>query len=711
MSDGTLGQAAGDVLFAAPAWLLLVDRAGRVRFANRPLLEFLGRRSEEVVGRSLEEVLPPAAGDGGDAAAAIRRTVEDGVARDLPAVRFRAGGGEERAVDVRTAPIALPDGRHAIAMLTDVSEHYRSREAIRQEKRKLEEIVHGMGASLAVLDPELRVVWANKTFEKWFGEMWGKRFHHALRGLFLVGDLDPARIFTEAEYMSKEWAHIDGQGNRRYYRNIILPAYDAGGRLKELVLVTQDLTEVTLRAEQHRLLRDLANLLQTTLDLDRLLYIILTCLTAGHALGFNRAFIFLTDPAGERITGRMGVGPSSREEAFSIWADLAASRKSLMDLTTDYDRFREREPGVLTRLVHSLSYPLTEEAAAREVVVRAALENRMQVVRDAGTDPRVGTWFRERFGAREFACMPLQSKGRVVGVVLVDNVFSDRAISEEQSAMLELFASAAGMAVDNARTYAELKRSMTQLEEAQEAAIHAERLATVGRLAAHVAHEIRNPLVTIGGFAARVRRKPNDVERVIRAADIIYEEVLRLESILSGVMDFTRPANLEPAMRNVNDVVQKLADVVRDDLHEDRIELTLVLSEVPDCPLDEKRLHQALLNLVKNAVDGLKEREEGNVPRRLEIRTDSADGMVRIAVTDNGAGVAPDLMPVLFEPFTSRKAGGTGLGLAVVRKIMLDHGGDATAKSRRGEGATFTLHLPVNPPARLRREEKGAKTS
>lgn len=684
-----------DILFALPAWLLVVDSHLRIRFANRSILDFLGKKFAGVAGEELGAVLTAGILEGREAVATIRGTLEEGRPGNLAGIRVRTPAGSERSIDLQATPIDMPGGRHVLAIFHDVTGHFLSRETMRQEKRKLEEIVNGMGASLAVLDPELKVRWANKTFEKWFGEMWGKRFHYALRGLFLVGDLDPARIFTEAEYMSKEWAHIDGHGNRRYYRNIILPAHDPAGTLEELILVTQDLTEVTLRAEQHRLLRDLANLLQTTLELDRLLYIILTCLTAGHALGFNRAFVFLTDPAGERIAGRMGVGPSTREEAFTIWADLAASRRSLMDLTMDYERFRSLEPGHLTRLARGLSYPLNEAGADREIVARTVLENRMQIVRDAWADPRVTPEFRDRFGVREFACTPLQSKGRVLGVLVVDNVFSDRAISEEQAGMLELFSAAAGLAVDNAGTYAELKKSLEQLEKAQEAAIQAERLATVGRLAAHVAHEIRNPLVTIGGFAASVRRKPGDVDRVSRAADIIYEEVLRLEAILSGVMDFTRPGRLELRTQNVNDVVRKIVDPLGEELREKEVELRLELGDVPEVPLDEKQVHQALLNLVRNAIESLESKERPPRPRRLVVRTEARDGRVRVAVEDNGEGVPEDLRPVLFEPFISGKTRGTGVGLAVVRKILLDHGGDVTVDSVRGEGATFTLCLPI----------------
>ena len=292
-------------------------------------------------------------------------------------------------------------------------------------------------------------------------------------------------------------------------------------------------------------------------------------------------------------------------------------------------------------------------------------------------------------------------------VLLGDNVFSGRPISAEQVAVLDLFAATAGLAVDNARTYAELKKSLTQLEEAQDALIHSERLATVGRLAAHVAHEIRNPLVTIGGFARSILKWTDDRERVRASAGIIYEEVLRLEQILSGVMDFTRPARLRPEITQVNDLVRRLAEKMGDEVREAGVELHLDLEEdLPACPVDWVQLTQVLVNLVRNGLESLA--AHAGDRRRLAIRTRRLEDSVRVDVSDTGPGVPEDLLPALFEPFISRKAGGTGLGLAVVRKIMLDHGGDVVAANLPDRGACLTLTLPLEAvhPAHLEVEER-----
>ncbi len=690
-------RAAGlSVLDAAPVWILIADEYLRMRFANRALLELWDIPLSRIAGRRLDRMLIADLDEGRHAIKATKEVLATGRPVKLTALRLRPRTGAERAADLTITPVTIGDRPHALLTLSDVSEHWFSGETIRQEKRKLEEIVNGMGAALGVLDKDLKVVWANKTFQDWFGEMWGQRFDFALRGLMLVGDTDPERIFTEREHTSREWAHYTASGDKRYYRNIILPTHDSFGRLKELVLVTQDLTEVTLRAEQHRLLRDLANLLQSTLDLDRLLYIILTCATAGHALGFNRAFVFLKDPETGVLRGEMGVGPGSQEEAFVIWAELAGAQRSLSDLTSDYQQAELLESQPLARMVRELSYPLGAEDARREVVARTALENRSQLIRDSDSDPRVTPEFRENFGCSEFVSVPLTTKGKVVGVLLADNVFSSRPISEEQVNILELFASPAGLAIDNALTYAELKDSLKRRREAEEALIQSERLATVGRLAAHVAHEIRNPLTTIGGFARSILKKPEDGERVQRAAGIIAEEVGRLEGILSGVMDFTRPARVQPAPVDANELVSKCLVMLEQDAAESGISLSFSAAEnLPPCMLDEEQIHQVLLNLIRNAFEALREQEDREEPPRVEITTRAVEGAVELDIRDNGPGMAAELVDKVFEPFISCRVGGTGLGLAVGRKIMLDHGGDVSVTSEPGKGAVFTLTLPL----------------
>ena len=708
-----LERFSADVVSSLHAWLLVLDGELRLRFTNQAFCHYREEEAEALEERDVCTLLPPSLLQNSGFPDAVRRVQESRQPERLSNIRFQDKGGAEHVVDIRLNPIDFSGGQGVLAIIMDVTERWHADEAIREEKRKIEDIVHGMGGSLALLDQDLHVLWANKTFETWFGPLQGQRFEHALHGLNLNGRTDPNEIFTEREHHSQEWEFITSDGLTRYYRNIVVPTRDSDGRLRELVLVTQDLTEITLRAQRHLLLRDLSTLLQSTLDQDRLLYILLTCVTAGHALGFNRAFLFLVDESQRTLKGVMGVGPASREEAFRIWSELAGQHTSLLDLAANFDNLPPLREWPLTKLLQPMVYHLDRPGVEREIIARTAQMNEPQRVTDAAADERVTATFRERFGSHEFICVPLQAKGRVVGVVMADNIYSGQPLSHDQIDTLALFAGPAGLAIENAQTYAELKLRMDQLRKAQDALVHAEKLATVGSLAAHVAHEIRNPLVTIGGFAHSMLRRPDDAVRVERNARIIHEEVLRLERILGDVMDFSKPTHPDRAMHNINDIVLRVAEILGDELNAKGVRLRLTCGDVPPCPVDEQQVFQVLLNLVRNGVDSMAENIDGR-EKRVEVRTFRSDASVHVRITDTGAGIAPELIPRLFDPFFTTKTSGTGLGLAVTRKIVQDHGGDIDVESRPGQGSAFTLTFPleaVAPPHLEHGRETDAETA
>jgi hypothetical protein len=253
--------------------------------------------------------------------------------------------------------------------------------------------------------------------------------------------------------------------------------------------------------------------------------------------------------------------------------------------------------------------------------------------------------------------------------------------------------------VDNARTYAELKDSLEQLKETQTRLIHSERLATVGQLAANVAHEIRNPLATIGGFARSILKKPEDAERAKESASIISDEVSRLEAVLSEIMDFTRPSKPRLSRRKIEEAVDRVATTMAPEFARHGAQLTQERrSGTPPVLYDENHLQQVLVNLVRNSLEAMAEHPRPDHANRVVIRTFSVEGKVFVEVEDSGPGLPLEFLPRLFEPFFSRKEHGTGLGLAVVRKILHDHGGEILARNAPGGGALFAFWLPEEGP-------------
>ncbi len=233
------------------------------------------------------------------------------------------------------------------------------------------------------------------------------------------------------------------------------------------------------------------------------------------------------------------------------------------------------------------------------------------------------------------------------------------------------------------------------LEEREQRLIHSERLATVGRIAAQITHEIRNPLAAIGLNAELIADELGDAQNEARRQlAAISAEVDRLSEITESYLRFVRMPRLKLEREDPAGIVSSAVEFARAELVQAGIELSLhAPPDLPDIAADENQLRQALLNLLRNAKEAMpgggKIRVAVDVPR---------PGRLAISVSDTGGGIAPENVARLFEPFFSTKAKGTGLGLALVQQILNEHGGRVEVDSRPDRGTTFVLDFPALPP-------------
>lgn len=240
-----------------------------------------------------------------------------------------------------------------------------------------------------------------------------------------------------------------------------------------------------------------------------------------------------------------------------------------------------------------------------------------------------------------------------------------------------------------------VREGMRKLVETQEKLLRSERFAAIGQAASHLAHEIKNPLLLMGGFASQVRRKlPGDSPHIEKLG-IIEEEARRLEQMLAEVQNFTRPTRPSKEQADLNAAVEEVLRLMAQDLKDRGVACVLDLDRsLPLVPHDPRQIKQVLLNLVKNAAEAM---PDGGT---LRLRTRVENGQARVSVADTGAGMSAEVLANVFSPFYTTKAQGTGLGLAVCFRIMEDHGGEIGVQSREGRGSTFTLALPLaEPPA------------
>ncbi len=229
------------------------------------------------------------------------------------------------------------------------------------------------------------------------------------------------------------------------------------------------------------------------------------------------------------------------------------------------------------------------------------------------------------------------------------------------------------------------------LKEFRDQLIQAERLATAGKMAASFAHEIRNPLSSMRMLAQMLMQKPEMLgEKHQRSIRYILEEIERIDTIVKGLMEFARPSSLDLKQQPIAPVLQAVLALMEANLAHHKIQLVLNLSrETPEIQFDSDKLKQVFMNVVLNAMEAM---PQGGV---LQVSTFTENNSVCIKVEDTGVGIPGADVEHLFEPFFTRKTRGTGLGLANVKRILEEHGGDVEIESALGEGTEVLLWLPV----------------
>lgn len=237
---------------------------------------------------------------------------------------------------------------------------------------------------------------------------------------------------------------------------------------------------------------------------------------------------------------------------------------------------------------------------------------------------------------------------------------------------------------------------ITALDDMQQQLSRAERLATLGQVAAGIAHEIRNPLVGIGSTAALLRDEfdPSDEKRA--DLDIILNETRRLDRIVNQIIDYARPRDLVPTQWAMDGIIEEVLKLLDTRLETQRITVTRFCSPTLAAYADRDQIKQVLLNLCHNSLDAMP--AGGDLRISAGQAAHAGNAGVFIEVADTGSGISQKHLAQVFQPFfTTGKRHGTGLGLAICRNIAEAHGGDMTLASEPGKGTMARLWLPLRP--------------
>jgi signal transduction histidine kinase/putative methionine-R-sulfoxide reductase with GAF domain len=329
---------------------------------------------------------------------------------------------------------------------------------------------------------------------------------------------------------------------------------------------------------------------------------------------------------------------------------------------------------------------------------RALEEQRLLATEDWARDERVNKDIARRWAGAAALILPLVARKATLGLLVLTSAAPHR-WTEDQVDVAEALASQASVALENARLYDKARRAYRELNEAQARIIQSEKMAVVGTFASGLAHEVRNPLNSIALQLSILERRvaplPAGVAGEIRElVGVIREEVKRLDNLVGDFLQFSRSNRVQYRPASLDALVDEVARLLRPEARAAGVTLRRqrIGGAIPDLRVDPEKIKQVAINLVQNAIEAM---PEGGV---VTLESGLVDGRAVMVVRDAGPGL-PEGLDV-FQLFVTTKAQGTGLGLSIAQQIVLEHGGEIATASAPGEGATFTVSLPVERPER-----------
>ena len=305
-------------------------------------------------------------------------------------------------------------------------------------------------------------------------------------------------------------------------------------------------------------------------------------------------------------------------------------------------------------------------------------------------------------GFQSTVYIPLTTKGTTSGVMCVSSL-NPNTFSSEFVEFLTVIGNHIGVAVDNTNMHKNIKKAYQELKEVQDQIVWTEKLASLGKLAATIAHEINNPLAGVLNYTrliikqfSRNRFSPEKLEEILRYLKIMESETARCGEIVKDLLAFARRTKITMESNRIEDIIDKTLNLISHELEIKEIQLTKnIASNLPKIKCDFKQIQQVLLNLMYNAIESMSNKGTLTITTN---RTNGAMAFLEVAISDTGCGISEKDMENIFEPFytTKEEGKGVGLGLSVVYGIIAKHNGTISVESELGKGSTFKVRLPCS---------------
>lgn len=477
-------------------------------------------------------------------------------------------------------------------------------------------------------------------------------------------------------------------------------SFDADGRANGIFGIIEDVSEQVKRqqelkdrVEELSILSQISQEVSSANDTDEVIKVILTGVTARQGLGFNRAFLFLLDDESRMLTGRLAIGPADADEAGKIWSSLEKDERSLPELLSLYQVESERSNRSLTDLISGMRIDITNGSLfARAMQERAPLVIGCETELDRITERILG-----RLGEKQVAMTPLVTRDRAVGLLLVDNAITHKEITDDDRQFLKLIADQTAAAVERSYLYRDLRERAVELErinsklaETQNQIIEAEKMSVIGEITAAVAHELRNPLTIIGGFANLMNKNHDPGSSDIEYLDIIISETQRAEGVLTDVLDFSRASKAKDRRLDLNGLIRQAFDMLtlRMGSGRNRIKSTLCDAELPLWGNPDQLLHayyQILWTLIQE------------LPMEIipKISTYALPEASRLEICCDHAPRHREKVEKLLGQYFGAGNSTKRLSLIVAEETLKHHGGNLGVESNPEEGPVLFVQLPL----------------
>jgi signal transduction histidine kinase len=445
-----------------------------------------------------------------------------------------------------------------------------------------------------------------------------------------------------------------------------------------------------------RFLHELGSVLQSSVDLEEVLSVALTAITAGKGFGMNRAFLFMTDKERDHLQGYLAIGPRNYEEASQTWSEIASND---MDLQTLAQNFRKNKLSAERAKFHDVLERLSVPLSNTENILIKVMDGKNPIlIQNAFNDPNVPAEFAQILGVDTFLLMPLISRNRRVGIIIADNCITHRQITDEDMRSLETFTFPVAFAIERASLYDRLQVELSRVTEAgnklkeqQELIVKMEKMALVGRITSSVAHSIRNPLMIIGGFARSMLKNTPESDPKRDFIESIVSEARQLEGVLDEILNYSD--SLYPT-RDFWDANYLVEGVIRDTSDAQQVsDCTCGFAaghDLPSAYIDFKQVSYCMRTILQSVMVGC-----GETHSVIAISTFLEGDKIALRIEDRCRIMSPEDLEGMLTPFSSTEDLGNGLGLALCKTMLEKQGIPFIAELLPENGLLCTIKLPT----------------